>query len=150
MLTAMWNKKPSVQLLACRQNSWQQKIDWTDGLDMEILDWNTISNQFICIGDKVLEDSGTKVMPRCIIYNIIILLLLLLFNRWIIWSFSSLKIRMKSRFNQMGWLDEVAEDSGAFWIVPTYVSEREHVAVSNSLNRWIRWSYSSLKVGIKN
>ena len=51
---------------------------------MEILDWNTISNQFICIGDKVLEDSGTKVMPRCIIYNIIILLLLLLFNRWII------------------------------------------------------------------
>ena len=39
---------------------------------------------------------------------------------------------------------------GAFWIVPTYVSETEHMAVSNSLNRWIRWSYSSLKVGIKN
>ena len=53
-----------------RQNSQQLKSNRTDGLDVEIevlkSDWITTSNQSNCMGDQVLEVSGTKFMPRCI------------------------------------------------------------------------------------
>ena len=37
-------------------------------MEIEVLksDWITTSNQSNCMGDQVLEVSGTKFMPRCI------------------------------------------------------------------------------------
>ena len=65
--------------------------------------------------------------------------------KWIDWIwYSNLKFPyLIHLFNQF-----FAAKSSAYMQAIEQMAFLFHMAVSNSLNRWIRWSYSSLKVGI--